>query len=103
MAVGNDLDATNDGTLDSAPWAAVLCAVGGRGDSMAAGLLYAAQVGGTDFAAATFIHEAIIRSADGNYVAVNTDGTTPGPYTFAQGCSRTGRQWTWPPWGRTTI
>lgn len=81
-AVGNDLDANADSTLDSTPWTSVLDAIGYQ-TGATPGSTYAAQFGGITFPTTAFNIEAFARGAGNSNVvyAFDTNGATPGPYT----------------------
>jgi Secretion system C-terminal sorting domain len=77
--VGDDLDADNDGVLNSTPWTTALSAVsvsdGGATDDQ-----YADDLGGVNLPdIATFLVEGIALYS-GTYYAVDVSGTSPGPY-----------------------
>jgi hypothetical protein len=88
-AVGNDLDAGNDGTLDAFPWTSVLNVVsvtdGTVGDSQ-----YADDFGGVNLPdIATFATEGVV-FYNSVYYAIDVTGTTPGPFTMTAAWDATG-------------
>ena len=81
----DNLDADDDGILDSTPWTSVLDAIGIL-DAAATDNVYAAQLGFVDMANASFVPDTAVRLADtGEWIAVDTDEVVsefPGPYTL---------------------
>ncbi len=86
-SVTQDLDANNDGILDSTPWTAVIDALGYKdGNNRSTHLQYASQLGGLD------ITDNVLPDPDGftpdifgrvcgAVVSMDLLGTVPGPYT----------------------
>lgn len=75
-AVGTDLDADNDGVLDTTPWASVEDVIGVKDNG--AGTTY-----GATLAPATFGPDTVFRlRGTGAWVAADLLGSTPGPLTF---------------------
>lgn len=85
-AVGDDLDALNDGVLDAVlPWTSVVDAVAVK-DSGLSDNVYAGLLGGVDFGNISFAADSIIRlSGSDIWIGVDIDeviSEIPGPYTF---------------------
>lgn len=85
-AVGDDLDALNDGVLDAVlPWTSVVDAVAVK-DSGLSDNVYAGLLGGVDFGNISFAADSIIRlSGSGTWIGVDVDeviSEIPGPYTL---------------------
>ena len=82
-SVGLDLDAENDGTLESTPWTATLDGVSLIENDGTANIGYAAQFGYTVFTAqTTFNADALFRVEGGGWAGADTLGTVPGPFTI---------------------
>lgn len=82
-SVGTDLDAGDDGTLDSTPWTSVIDAIGFAENDGAANVQYATSLGFAGFAAnAGFNPDVLLRLTDGTWISSDILGTSPGPFTL---------------------
>jgi len=80
-AVGNDLDTNDDGTLDTAPWAAVLDAIYVQDPDGEPSI--ADPLGGVSTGVQTFTPDVVILTQFGNTLIIgDVLGTVPGPYTL---------------------
>ena len=80
---GTDLDADDDGVLDSTPWSEVVDGFGITEEAQSSGVLYASQLG--LWSAPQNIPwqtTAYVRTGDGVRFIIDTDGAGFGPYTL---------------------
>lgn len=82
-SVGLDLDAENDGTLETTPWTATLDGISLIENDGTANIGYAAQFGYTVYTAqAGFNADALFRVEGGGWAGSDTLGTVPGPFAI---------------------
>lgn len=81
--LNTDLDAANDGILDSAPWASVVASISLIENDTGINLGYATAFGGINFGPdPAFNADILIFGADGQYYGSDVIGTNPdGPYS----------------------
>jgi uncharacterized protein len=81
-AVGNDLDADNNGILDGAlPWATVLDTVGFAENDAGNNFTYAVALGGYAFPQLPYTPDSLVRYGNGGiWLGADLHGSAPGPF-----------------------